>query len=70
MTEKIISLVRPFITLFAVVGLTLGFFTDRVTSEAYVPLMAMAIAWWFRARDTEKQSVPPETPTIIDKRGA
>lgn len=47
--------VRPFITLVAVLGLTVGFFVGKVTADAYVPLMAMTISWWFRARDESKR---------------
>ena len=49
--------VRPFITVIAVVGLTVGFFMDKVTADAYVPLMTMAVVWWFRSRDDEKRSL-------------
>jgi len=49
------ELMRPTITLVATFALTIGFFLDKVPSEAYVPLMAMVIAWWFRSRDEEKR---------------
>jgi len=53
MTAK--ELMRPIITLVAVFALTIGFFLDKVPQEAYVPLMATVIAYWFRARDEEKR---------------
>jgi len=49
------ELMRPTITLVATFALTIGFFLGKVLSEAYVPLMAMVIAWWFRSRDEEKR---------------
>jgi hypothetical protein len=48
--------VRPFVTVIAVLGLTVGFFTGRVNAEAYVPLMAGVIMYWFAARDSEKKA--------------
>ena len=51
-----ISWVRPFITVIAVSGLTVGFFMDKVTADAYVPLMAMAITYWYKSRDDEKKN--------------
>lgn len=56
MTEKIVKLVRPFVTFIAVAGLTVGFFMDKVTADAYVPLMAMVITYWFKSRDEEKRN--------------
>lgn len=47
--------VRPFITLVATVGITAGFFLKMVPVEAYLPIMGMTIAWWFKARDEEKK---------------
>ena len=54
MNDKV-KWVRPVISIIAVLGLTVGFFLKLVTSEAYVPVMAMAIAWWFQSRDIEKK---------------
>jgi len=47
--------IRPVITIIAVSGLTVGFFLGRIPSEAYVPLMAITITYWFRARDEAKR---------------
>lgn len=47
--------VRPTISLIAVLGITVGFFMGMVTAEAYVPLMAVAVTWWFKSRDEAKR---------------
>jgi len=51
--------VRPLITLIAVGGLTAGFFIGKVPGDAYIPLMAGTISWWFASRDNTKN-----TPTV------
>ena len=56
MSEILMKFVRPVITLIAVLGLTIGFFTDKVTADAYVPLMAMTIVYWFKSLDREKEN--------------
>ena len=48
--------IRPIISLIAVSGITWGFLIGRIASDAYVGLMAVAITWWFRARDEEKRN--------------
>ncbi len=48
--------VRPLISLVAVLGITAGFFMDKITSDAYIGLMAVTVAWWFKSRDEEKRS--------------
>jgi hypothetical protein len=50
------SWVRPFIAIVAVLGINAGFFLKMITAEAYMPLMATAITWWFTARDNAKQN--------------
>ena len=46
--------IRPAISLIAVGGLTVGFFLKMITAEAYIGIMGMAIAWWYKARDESK----------------
>ena len=46
--------VRPIISLIAVGGLTVGFFMGKVNPEAYIGVMSMAIAWWYKERDATK----------------
>lgn len=47
--------VRPIISIIAVCGITAGFFTGRIGSEAYVGLMSVAVTWWYASRDQEKK---------------
>lgn len=46
--------VRPTIAIIFVVGVTVGFFRGLVTAEAYLPIAAAAITWWFKSRDNSK----------------
>lgn len=48
--------VRPAISLIATLGITAGFFLGKISAEAYIGLMAVAITWWFRSRDEEKRN--------------
>lgn len=45
--------VRPTIAVIFAVGVTVGFFMKLLTSEAYLPIAAVAITWWFKSRDEE-----------------
>jgi len=47
--------IRPTISLIAVIGLTGGFFLDKISPEAYIGLMAVAITYWYKSRDEEKK---------------
>lgn len=49
--------VRALISIVGVLGITGGFFLDKIPAEAYIGIMAMAITWWFKSRDEEKH--PP-----------
>ena len=49
--------VRPVVTLIAMGGLTAGFFMDKIESQAYVLAVGVAVTWWFKSRDAEKQEV-------------
>ncbi len=48
------EMIRPLISLIGVLGLTVGFFMDKINPEAYIGVMAMAITYWFKSRDEEK----------------
>ena len=50
--------VRPAISLIAAIGINVGFFMDKISSEAYITIMAVAIIYWFKSRDTEKGTQP------------
>jgi hypothetical protein len=48
------SLVRPVVTLMLVVALVIGFFTGRVTPDAFIPIVASILSWWFASREKSK----------------
>ncbi len=48
------ELIRPAISIIAVAGITAGFFMDKISAEAYLSLMAVAIIYWFKSRDADK----------------
>ncbi len=50
--------VRPSIAWLFALGVTAGFFTKLVPSEAYLPIAAAAITWWFKSRDEDKTKTP------------
>lgn len=52
-----VKYVRPIIALIATVGITAGFFTDKINAQAYLALMSVAITWWFKSRDDDKKVV-------------
>ena len=47
--------VRPTIAMIAAGGITAGFFLGMIPVEAYLPVMAIAITWWFKSRDSAKE---------------
>jgi hypothetical protein len=46
------SLVRPVVTLLLVAALVVGFFLGKVTPDAFIPIVAGAIGYWFSSRQT------------------
>ncbi len=52
----IMKWVRPAISLIGVLGITIGFFLKMVSPESYLSLVTLAVVWWFKSRDTEKQN--------------
>lgn len=48
--------VRAFISIIGMAGVTIGFFLKMVSPEAYLGLVTLAITWWFKSRDEEKQN--------------
>ncbi len=52
--------VRAIISLIAICGITWGFAVGKIQSEAYLTLMAVAVTWWFKSRDNEKDK--PASP--------
>ena len=49
--------VRAVISLIFALGITIGFFLDKLPPEAFIGLAGVAIAWWYRSRDEEKKTV-------------
>jgi len=49
------ELTRPILTYIAMGGLTIGFFLGKVPTDAYVPIIAMTMIYWFKSRDEEKK---------------
>lgn len=52
--------IRPIITIIAAIGISVGFFLDKISSDAYIGIMAVAITWYFKARDEEKKNGEPK----------
>lgn len=47
--------VRPAISMIGMIGITLGFFMGKITSEAYILAVGVTIAWWYKSRDDDKK---------------
>jgi membrane-bound ClpP family serine protease len=52
-TANLRSLVRPVVTLLLVLALIYGFVVGVVTPDAFVPVVAGVIAFWFGSRKPE-----------------
>jgi len=46
---------RPLVTNVVVAGLTYGFLTGSVSSEAYVGIGGLVIGFWFQKREEKKE---------------
>ena len=46
------ALVRPVITLVGFGALTVGLFTHTVTMDIYLPIVSMAIGFYFQSRNS------------------
>lgn len=53
---------RPLITVMLVGTLCYGFIFGSVSVEAFVPIVATAIAFWFAQRGQDKRASDSETP--------
>jgi len=49
--------VRPIISMIAVLGITAGFFLDKISTDAFIGIMAAAITYWYKSRDEEKLKI-------------
>ena len=47
--------IRPAITAALAIGVTVGFFLDKITSEAFFGFATGLIVYWFKSRDNEKE---------------
>ena len=45
------SIVRPIVTLLFASALVMGFWTDKIAADVFVPIAAGCITWWFSQRD-------------------
>ncbi len=52
-----IALIRPIVTIVAVLGISTGFFMGKINGDAYLGIMAVAITYWYKARDEAKNGV-------------
>jgi len=46
--------VRPTLAGIFAIGITIGFFMDKIVSEAFIGIASVAITWWFKSRDENK----------------
>ena len=48
--------VRAVISIIGILGITAGFFMRLISTEAYLTITSVSVAWWFKSRDEEKQN--------------
>ncbi len=53
------SLVRPLVTLIFTATIALGWLQNRVSSEAFIGMAGMVIAFWFQLRGPTQTGEPP-----------
>ena len=46
---------RPITTLLLTIGVTAGFFTDKIDAIAFFGFATGLIVWWFKSRDSDKE---------------
>lgn len=46
--------IRPILSLIGMIGVTWGFYADKISAEAYLGLVTAIVIWWFKSRDDEK----------------
>jgi hypothetical protein len=56
-TETIQALTRPLVTIVFTLTLSWGFIAGKVAGEAYLPLAALIMGFWFQQRQAEKENV-------------
>ncbi len=46
--------IRPTLALLFAIGMTVGFFMDKISAEAFIGIGSVAITWFFKSRDETK----------------
>ena len=54
MIDKIIKIVRPFVTVLFAVALVWFTAIKILPVEVFVPIASVAIVWWYKDREAEK----------------
>lgn len=54
-TERANSAVRHVVTLLFAGAVVYGFSKETISSDAFLGIAGVVIAWWFRSRDDDKQ---------------
>lgn len=57
MKEKLFDLIKlkSIVTLVLIVGLTIGFFMDKITSENYYSIVIMVVTYYFSKPNEKKE---------------
>lgn len=48
--------VRPTITAFLTLAVTVGFFFDKIDAQAFFGFATGMVVWWLKSRDDEKKN--------------
>jgi len=56
MVENVQALTRPVVTIIFALVLSWGFIKGQVSGDAFLSVVAMIIAFWFKDRDTVKDA--------------
>lgn len=51
--NNIRSMVRPLVTVLLVLALVYGFIVGIVTPDAFIPIVAGALSYWFASRENK-----------------
>ncbi len=47
---------RPTLALISMLGVTVGFFIEKISPEAFLAIASVAITWFFKSRDEDKKN--------------
>lgn len=62
---KFDQLVRPMVTISLTGGFLYGFIVGKIDTQNFVPVVIMAIGFWFGARGQAPPATPPQSSTKI-----